>query len=74
MQQVIKKRLYQHSLYRQHSLFIYISHSLYPRIISHNASRSWSLKGGHGLRRSLRKLRKLGMRVRQFVLSCARSS
>ena len=28
-------------------------------------------KGGHGPRRSMRRLRKLGMRVRQLVLSCA---
>ena len=30
-------------------------------------------KGGNGPRRSLRKARKLGMRVRQLVLSSARS-
>ena len=31
-------------------------------------------KGGHGPRRSLRKLRKLGMRVQQLVLPCVCSS
>ena len=31
-------------------------------------------KGGHGPRRCLRKPRRLGMRVQQLVLSCARSS